>query len=255
MKKIIYTAIIGNYDCLNTPKIINKDWIYICFTDSPILLNTYRDNVWKIVNVKLFKQLDSIKDKIRLARFIKWSPTFFFNKEIDWSIWVDANIIINVDLNKFILNLPKDNILYLTNHPSRNCIYQEMVAVKSRIKRGMIKENLSGLTKWYENLYFNIGYPINMGLCQTGLKIHNHKYNDKLEILGDKMREIMIKYNINRDQIIFNYLSYKLKLGHYNLKSLASMHNKNKMKDEFYLMPHKELNYNYRLISQRNLFL
>ena len=34
-KKVVYTAITGNYDELITPEYINKDWDYICFTDNP----------------------------------------------------------------------------------------------------------------------------------------------------------------------------------------------------------------------------
>ena len=57
-----------------------------------------------------------------------------------------------------------------------------------------------------DKLYFNKKYPVNMGLSQTGLKIHNHKYKSELENLGNEIRHIMINYDIIRDQLIFNYI-------------------------------------------------
>lgn len=43
-KKVIYTAITGNYDNLITPKIKNDNWGYICFTDNSELHSEF----WKI---------------------------------------------------------------------------------------------------------------------------------------------------------------------------------------------------------------
>ena len=33
-KKVVFTAIFGNYDNLKTPEYINPDWDYVCFTDN-----------------------------------------------------------------------------------------------------------------------------------------------------------------------------------------------------------------------------
>ena len=74
-KKIVYTAIIGNYDNLHEPKIYNEDWEYICFTDNPHIL---RSKHWKIIDINLYSELRKIKKQILLARVIKWSPTYMF---------------------------------------------------------------------------------------------------------------------------------------------------------------------------------
>lgn len=55
-KIIIYSGIIGDYDNIVTPKIIDKDVEYILFTDNL----GYKSDVWKIINIKVtggFKKL------------------------------------------------------------------------------------------------------------------------------------------------------------------------------------------------------
>jgi hypothetical protein len=233
-KKIVYTAIIGKYDNLHEPKIYNEDWEYICFTDNP---NILRSKYWKIIDINLYSELKNINKQILLARVIKWSPTYMF-ENIEYSIWVDANMVINVDLNKFINLLPKNVPIILTKHPNRNCIYQEIIAIKSRIDRGIVKENINGVNKWALDLKYKNKYPENNGLCQTGLKIHNHKFTENLYNIGKMMRSIMNQYDIIRDQLIFNYICYKLKIFRYDLDSLPSIQNKEKGKYNFYLDKH-----------------
>lgn len=236
-KNIIYTAIIGNYDILKEPKCITQNWEYICFTDNP---NKIKSNVWKIIDVKNYEQLTLIDNQILLARIIKWSPLFLF-ENIDFSIWVDANMVINTDLNVFLESIQINYPIILTKHPNRNCIYQEIIAIKSRIERGIVKENISNVNKWALELQYNLKYPSGLGLCQTGLKIHNHKFKKELNDLGKLMRTIMNNFGIIRDQLIFNYICYTNHLKINVLNSLPSMGNKEKDKNRFYLMEHKKI--------------
>ena len=236
-KKIIYTAIIGHYDTLKEPKYITDNWEYICFTDNP---NKIKSNVWKIVDIKNYEQLTLIDNKILLARIIKWSPLFLF-EHIDFSIWVDANMVINTDLNVFLESIQINYPIILTKHPNRNCIYQEIIAIKSRIERGIIKENIGNVNKWALELQYNLKYPSGLGLCQTGLKIHNHKFKQELEDLGQSMRTFMNKFGIIRDQLIFNYISYTNHLKINTLNPLPSIGNKDKVKYKFYLLEHNKI--------------
>lgn len=235
-RKIIYTAIIGDYDYLQDPKIINDDWDYLCFTDNASRLTSI---IWKIIDIRYYEELQNITNKVLLARTIKWSPVFLF-ENIDFSIWVDANIIINTDLNIFLNKLPQNVGLILSRHPNRNCIYQEIIAIKSRIDRGIIRENLKGVNQWCLDLKFNLKYPEGIGLCQTGLKIHNHQFKDNLINIEKSILHIMKKYEIIRDQLIFNFICYYLKIKYYVLESLPSISNKQREKYEFYLNNHKK---------------
>lgn len=235
-KKIIYTAIIGNYDNLQEPKIHTEGWEYICFTDTPSKFNS---QYWKIIDIRYYKELKEIQKNILLARIIKWSPTYMF-ENIDFSIWVDANMVININLDSFINSLPMNVPIILTKHPNRNCIYQEIIAIKSRIDRGIIQENLSGVNKLLLDLKYKIKYPENNGLCQTGLKIHNHRFEENLFNIGKLMRSIMVNYDIIRDQIIFNYVCFELNICRVDLDPLSSMNDKNKTNNRFYINNHNK---------------
>ena len=234
-KKIIYTAILGNYDNLQEPKMISKDWEYICFTDTPF---RFQSETWKIIDIRYYEKLQKIQNKILLARTIKWNPVYMFDN-IDFSIWVDANMVINVDLDDFVNSLSKKVPIILTKHPNRNCIYQEIIAIKSRINRNLIKENINGVNKWAIDLQYKLNYPQGNGLCQTGLKIHNHSFKQSLINIGQLMEKIMKEYDIIRDQLIFNYICYYLNISRIDLNPLPSIQSKEKEKHYFYLNKHK----------------
>ena len=65
-KNCIYTAIIGDYDNLYTPKIVTEGWDYICFTDNKKL----KSDFWtiKYVPKKRFS-----KEKYILMKTVKCS--------------------------------------------------------------------------------------------------------------------------------------------------------------------------------------
>jgi len=48
MKKVLYTAIFGDYDKLLEPTCVTQDWNYLCFTDN----NKLKSNSWKIIVIK-----------------------------------------------------------------------------------------------------------------------------------------------------------------------------------------------------------
>ena len=73
-RKVVYTAIIGNYDELKEPKVISEGFDYVCFTDDVKL----KSKVWKIIVVDNPQRLDNT----RLSRKIKILCNFFL-KESD----------------------------------------------------------------------------------------------------------------------------------------------------------------------------
>lgn len=117
-KVVVYTCITGGYDSLKQPKAVSANIDYICFTDrfSGVL------GAWKFVPVP-----DELKwlSNVKKQRVVKICPHRYL-KEYDISIWVDGNISIIGNLNKFInqydLNIKP---FYTRVHPSRNCIYDE----------------------------------------------------------------------------------------------------------------------------------
>ena len=69
-RKVIYTVITGDYDYLRTPKYVNEDYDYICFTNNKRIKSTF----WKVRRIKNSEGLDDI----RLQRYIKYVHIFSF---------------------------------------------------------------------------------------------------------------------------------------------------------------------------------
>ena len=79
-KKVIYTALTGNYDVLKQPVVIRDDWDYICFTD-----REGQDGVWQLRRIS-FKGTD-----VERVRQVKLQPHEVL-PEYQISVWMDANI-------------------------------------------------------------------------------------------------------------------------------------------------------------------
>lgn len=119
--KTIYTAIFGNYDDLKEPFIVTPGWKYICFTDQDL-----KSDVWEIRKVPV---MDCGPTKT--ARFYK----IMFHKHIEsnFSIWVDATFIINVNLDKWWRRfIPPFTTI---KHPFDDCIFSEAQSCK-RMNKG-----------------------------------------------------------------------------------------------------------------------
>ncbi len=113
MSKIVYTAIIGEYDNL-LPPLSKQDWRFICYTTNKNL--TSKD--WEIVYLK------QEEDKIRQARKIKIITPFNY----DECIWIDGNIQVVGKLNSF-LTLLQNKEMCLMNHPHRTNLIEEAFAI------------------------------------------------------------------------------------------------------------------------------
>ena len=85
----VYTAIIGNYDSLKIPEVLNPSYDYICFTDRTIK----GLHPWKMKYIDYFNI-----DSARIARFYKLHPHYFL-EDYDITVWVDANILIRKDID------------------------------------------------------------------------------------------------------------------------------------------------------------
>lgn len=193
MKKVIYTAIIGNYDNLKEPKIITPGFDYICFTDNPNL----KSKSWKIVLLTGF-----LEDKILQARTIKIDYASYVSN-YDMSIWLDASIQINCNLEDFILrNIEKiGNAEFISlKHPSRTDILQEAEAcvARGKVDVSIIKKQL------YK--YIMLDYLFDNGLAATGLLIRDHNENVK-KFCKAWMHEV--EKHSKRDQLSFNYVQFK----------------------------------------------
>tara|TARA_B100001059_G_scaffold218680_1_gene239100 strand:- start:16203 stop:16895 length:693 start_codon:yes stop_codon:yes gene_type:complete len=201
-KKVIYTSIIGKYDSLTEPKYIPKGYDFICFTDQDI---DNPNSIWEIRKV-----LPLYKDNTRTARKYKILPHRFL-PEYDLSIWVDGNEIIVGNVDKLQEEYLSNKNMAVYNHMScwdkRNCIYDEAKAI---FYLGNKNNNWKDNPKIIENQmnkYFKEGYPPNNGLIVSGVMFRKHNKKDIIDCMELWWEEL--KYGSKRDQLSFNYTSWK----------------------------------------------
>jgi len=188
---IIYTAIFGKYDTLKEPTVITKGWKYICFTNRKDI----KSDVWEIKHIEN-KNLSNVK----AARCIK--IRFFDYIDADLSIWCDASMQININLDDFVKQYHRGDFTTL-QHPARKCIYEEgyaCIKLKKDKQETINKQMLR---------YYNEKVPQHLGMIQSGLMIRNRN-KDVISFCSEWFKEV--KNGSCRDQLSFNYVVWKTKL-------------------------------------------
>lgn len=198
MKKfVIYSAIIGKYDDINQPSIIDDRFDYILFSND---FTQGRIGIWQIRPIKYHNDIQT-----KIARWVKTHPEELL-PEYQCCLWIDANIDIkDIAIYERVIDLFNKKILISSMvHLKRNCIYDEMITVlQSKL------ETEDCILKWGHQLREN-DYPRNNGLFETGVLFRNHQ--KKQTILFDKLWWQCIKQYSRRDQLSFNYILWKLKI-------------------------------------------
>ncbi len=220
-KTVIYTAIFGGKDDLIEPKFIPKGCDFVCFTD-----RNFQSDVWNIRKIG-----PKFEDPVRNARMYKVLPHKFLS-EYEISIWIDGNLLVRGDINKLIrryLNKVNLAIFDHTQHKKRwkklfwikntedcrNCIYNEAEYLVNLEKKGNYKDN-SDLIINQMDKYRKEGYPEHNGLVVSMIILRKHNEKEIIKTMEDWWNEI--KNHSRRDQLSFNYVTWKNKLNFVYMK-------------------------------------
>lgn len=203
--KVIYTVITGDYDSIIEPKMITPRWDYYCFTDNPNI----KSKTWKFMPINNQKGeanvLMSRRPKIRFFDHIE--------ERHNLAIYIDANILIQCDLDAFIAKaLKNDDSMCTLEHPGWNCVYREADAIKR-----MGKADPDKVDRQMER-YKHEGFPSNFGQSAANLLIyrnHNISLNKHCSYWWD---EFSNPENVQRDQLSFDYTLWK-----HNLITVSKM--------------------------------
>ena len=193
-KKVVYTCISGKYDTLMDPIYVNDDFDYICYTDQP-----FNSNIWEIRPIP--EELNYLS-QVKKQRYIKVNAHKFLS-DYELSVWVDASIVIRGDLNEYIeKNIHKeDGVMFVGQHPQRNCIYEEAKACIS-----LKKDTSENINRQIER-YRKEGFPKNYGLPQTSIVFRYHNDEGCKRLMEAWWNEI--ENGSHRDQLSFNYALWK----------------------------------------------
>ena len=188
-KKVVYTAIFGNYDSLNNPEYINPDWDYVCFTHNPHL----KSDVFKIMLVT--PVFESATKNARMLKIL--SHVFLIDYEL--SLWIDGNVKLrgkNIDEipEKFLVN----SDFSLHKHVKRTCLYDEEEACAIAKKDNV--ELLAAQVEFYKIQ----GMPRNYGMFETAELARKQGSADVLRI-NTLWWQQLSQYSI-RDQIALPFV-------------------------------------------------
>ena len=153
-KKVIYTCIVGGYDNLMQPGVIDDSFDYICFSDD---FQEKKIGVWEIRPIPY-----NHSDGTRKSRYVKLLPHEVL-KEYDYSLWIDGNIrITGKELYSIVDKAIAEGYLMSgVAHPWNHCIYKENAfcyilkkinfRTAWRIKRHLEEEGMPRDRGLYEN--------------------------------------------------------------------------------------------------------
>ena len=196
-KKVIYTAMTGQYDKIFQPSVIAKGFDYIMFTND---LPEQKHGIWQIRNIPYQNS-----NNTKVARWVKTHPHILLS-EYDVSLWHDGNV--EVDSPQYFNRINKlisDKILIASmDHIHRHCIYDEAFEI--------IYLNLDRIGKVLREIAHikHDGYPINNGLIETNCILRHHN-DPKVIQFCENWWTMIDRYSL-RDQLSCNYVSWKFGL-------------------------------------------
>lgn len=194
MKKVIYTCLTGEYDNLLDPKVVSRDFDYICFTDN---LKAHNSSVWRFVKIPY-----ESSNKRVLSRYVKLMPHKAL-PEYDYSLWIDANIVIEDNtfydiINNLILSNCK---IGQVSHNRYSCLYKE---IRHAYKIGKVG---FGEAKSQYDFLEGIGFPRGYGFYENNviLRLHNDPF---VVSISEEWWSEYLQHK-NRDQFSLVYIYWK----------------------------------------------
>lgn len=192
-KKAIYTCLVGNYDVIRQPLVIDESYDYICFSND---IKEKKVGVWQIRPIPFVHE-----DKARLSRYVKILPHRVLG-DYEWSLWMDANIqITGKELYQILESkMAEGGKIYQVNHclPPCDCIYEEIVFAYLSGRTGLCKAFLQ-----YRHLK-RCGFPTHWGLFENNIIMRRHLDPQVKKISEEWWTEFM-KYT-KRDQFNLMYV-------------------------------------------------
>lgn len=190
-KIVVYTAITGDYDTLQSPTFFNDDIKYFCFTNNKKI----RSDKWNVIYID-----DEKLNNMMLAKKVKMFPDLYLPDNVT-SVWVDGKFQVVGNLIEYIKRYERSSPILCFPHFARSCIYDEAArCVTDGI--GNKKEIIHQIAEYERN-----NYPHDNGLYEMGCIVRNHNNPKVKELMNNWWLEV--KNHSYRDQISFPYVCWK----------------------------------------------
>ena len=187
-RTVVYTAIIGNYDQLRVPHVVDPETDYVAFVDD-----------W-IVDVPApwikRRYIDRHGSDRLTARFIKLHPHRLL-PDYDVSMWVDAAYQLRSVKPAVLDALLGPASIALFPHPDRDCVFDEAdVVLQHRLDNAEAVRAMVALLE-------SERHPRRGGLAATGLIVRRHR-DRAIEEAMERWWSLVSGFS-SRDQLSFNF--------------------------------------------------
>lgn len=156
---VVYSVLIGDYEAVKEPEVLDPSVRYILFTDDPKL----RNDKWEICLLT-----DCLSNGRRTSRLPKILPHLYL-PEHDVSIYIDSSLTWRAaDVHEMVRECLKGHDIAIYPHHKRDCIYDEIDECE---RLGIERPDL---IKFYREYYKNIGIQKKAGLFENTLIIRRN---------------------------------------------------------------------------------
>lgn len=193
-KIAVYCCIVGQYDSIIEPIYKEDNIDYLVFTDQDLPENSS----WRKREIRNLPEYTQLK-AAQLNRKIKILQTDELLR-YDYTIYVDGNIEIVSGVSPIISNMGEYG-LGVHYHRRRDCIYDEVVAVK-HLKR-LSGEDMDEQIKSYSK----DGFPTHFGLYENSILIRNNRDKETIDLMEEWWNEYL-RFP-TRDQLSLPYVIWK----------------------------------------------
>lgn len=193
---VVYTVMVGGYDNVEQPSVVDERFDYVLFTDS---VEREQVGVWQIRSIPFWNE-----NPTRFSRYPKMHPEELLS-EYDASLYIDANIqIADRRVYERFIALYDEGIdwggVKHPNPPFSGCIYDHAFVVLSN---GLDTERT--VFRWCHKLRKE-GYPKNNGLFENNVI---YRRNNEVCRQVDAMWWKMYCDYSRRDQLSLFYVFWK----------------------------------------------
>ena len=167
MPTIIYIVITGNYDTIKRPLVLEESVEYVLFTNNPEIKDA---GVWKVVQIPTVQWQGKTEreNNILLSRKVKMLPHKYLPVDAEWSIYIDADMLIKRPLTELLKHLHEDTLFAACRHSYCQSVNEEINDLRTK---GMVD------AKHIENQwqrYVEWGFEDDLGISENGLLIRRH---------------------------------------------------------------------------------
>lgn len=192
-KTVIYTCIVGNYDELRQPQVLDERFEYLCFVRKGAKIME-KMGAWTVVELDYDNGNPAV-----LARYPKINPHKVLPKDCEYSVWLDGDVAVaSQEFYEVILSKIGAGVLWSgLKHPLRDCAYEEINAC---FEAG--KEKLGPLRRAAKFLRKEL-FPHHAGLYENSVILRKHG-DGNVKKLAKQWWKLFLRY-AHRDQIFLPY--------------------------------------------------